>query len=141
MQTFLPFPDFTLSAKCLDDSLLVKQVAEVLTVYKILKYHKHGWDEYPVCKMWYGHLGVLGWYYTVLHSVAKAQNLTMLPIKGVELPEMLVMGSPVIFPSWIGSPALHRSHQSNLLKRNEKHYRFWFGTTVPKNLDYHWPVR
>ncbi len=43
-------------------------------------------------------------------------------------------------PPWLGDPALHRSHQSSLLRKDPEHYgRFFPG--VPDDLPYEWPVR
>lgn len=133
MQTFLPFPDFGLSAVCLDNERLGKQRLEALTIYVTLRDGKDLWKDHPAVRMWRGHLGALAWYYNVILSTWKHRGFknTM---------EFLNTGFPVIFPPWVGNKDFHRSHQSNLLRKNEDHYRLWFGTTVPKNLDYFWPV-
>lgn len=33
---------------------------------------------------------------------------------------------PMILPPWLGDADFHISHQSELLRRDEKHYRTWF---------------
>ena len=43
-------------------------------------------------------------------------------------------------PPWIGWDTFHLSHQSNLVRKDPKHYRKFF-PTVPDNLPYIWPVR
>jgi hypothetical protein len=43
-------------------------------------------------------------------------------------------------PSWLGEPALHRSHQSALVRKLPEHYRPLF-PEVPDDLPYVWPVR
>lgn len=42
-------------------------------------------------------------------------------------------------PAWLGSPALHRSHRSALLRKDPAHYGPLFGT-IATDLDYVWPV-
>lgn len=135
MQTFLPFPDFGLSACCLDDQRLGKQRLEALTIYTTLRDHREIYAEHPAVKMWKGYLGALAWYYNVILSTWKHRGFknTM---------EFLPLGFPtIIFPPWLGNREFHRSHQSNLLRKDENHYRIWFGTTVPKNMDYYWPIK
>ena len=43
-------------------------------------------------------------------------------------------------PSWLGVVDFHKSHQSNLLRKNKEHYQRFF-KNVPDNLDYMWPVQ
>jgi hypothetical protein len=42
-------------------------------------------------------------------------------------------------PPWLGDPALHRSHQSSLLRKDPDWYRPLFPDT-PDDLPYVWPV-
>jgi len=42
-------------------------------------------------------------------------------------------------PHWIGRQSLHRSHKSNLLRKNTEYYGE-FCWNVPNNLPYVWPV-
>ena len=42
-------------------------------------------------------------------------------------------------PPWLGDPALHRSHQSSLVRKDPAHYRRFF-PDVPDDLPYVWPV-
>lgn len=41
---------------------------------------------------------------------------------------------------WLGDPAFHASHRSNLLRKNAEHYGA-FGWTESPDLEYVWPVR
>lgn len=43
------------------------------------------------------------------------------------------------YPPWLGNPAFHAAHRSNLLRKNAKHYS-QFGWTEPHDLPYVWPV-
>jgi len=42
-------------------------------------------------------------------------------------------------PSWLGDPAFHRAHQSNLLRKDPEWYG-QFGWEVKNDLPYVWPV-
>lgn len=43
------------------------------------------------------------------------------------------------YTPWLGNPAFHAAHRSNLLRKDPTHY-FQFGWTEPHNLPYIWPV-
>lgn len=45
----------------------------------------------------------------------------------------------VLMPTWLGDPAFHASHRSNLLRKDFLHYA-QFGWTEPPNLEYVWPT-
>jgi hypothetical protein len=136
MQTFLPFPDFGLSLCCLDDARLARQRIDALAIYHILKENKTSQMHHPAVKMWKGYGRALGWYCNLSLSHLRYRNGGTHPS-----PDYINLGFPVIFPPWLGNHDFHRSHQSNLLRKDEVHYRLWFGTTVPKNLEYVWPVK
>lgn len=134
MQTFMPFPDFALTACCLDDDRLNKVRFEALAIYRVLRGEQKA-EPHPAIEMWRGYDPLLAWYYNIMLSTWKHRghsngNLERIPNTGF----------PIIFPPWIGNREFHRSHQSNLLRKNENHYRLWFGYSVPKNLGYIWPV-
>jgi hypothetical protein len=42
-------------------------------------------------------------------------------------------------PEWLGRPEFHRSHQSNLIRKDPEYYGPVFAG-VPSDLEYVWPV-
>lgn len=63
MQTFLPYPDFAQSAKCLDRARLGKQRVETLQLLSINPSSgKKGCANHPAYKMWSQNLGSLCLY-------------------------------------------------------------------------------
>jgi hypothetical protein len=46
---------------------------------------------------------------------------------------------PAVAPPWLGDEQLHRSHQSNLIRKDPGFYRPLF-PDVPPDLPYVWPV-
>lgn len=50
-------------------------------------------------------------------------------------------GFEVDLPEWFGDKDFHRSHASNLIRKNPEHYRPIFGDDVPDDLPYIWPVK
>ena len=137
MQVFLPSADFSVCASVLDDLRLGNQCyRECLTLFN------GGWRHHPAAKMWAPHRGLLAWYALALaeelskrkrfsaHTASKWQAFWLLA--ATELPEPDA-------PSWLHDTNLHRSHQSNLVRKDPEHYRrFW--PDVPDDLDYIWPV-
>src|SRR5437660_2118775 len=118
MQTYLPFPDFGLSTACLDDRRLLQQRIEAHFLYYVIKDGKENWKDQPIFKMWRGHLPALAWYHNL--AVSRLLYRGLLSQEGLDwLP--LHTGYPILFPSWIGNRAFHRSHQSNLLRKDEAH--------------------
>lgn len=144
MQTFLPFPDFARSARVLDRRRLGKQRVETLQVLRAATVPGYGWYRHPATAMWDGHLPALvaygramvdewtsrggadstGWQ--IREFAPEAWDAW--PDDGVAQP-----------PPWLGDDALHRSHRSNLLRKDEELYRAVFPHD-PAGLDYVWPL-
>lgn len=142
MQTFLPYPSFTASAEALDYRRLGKQRVETFQLLRALTVPGHGFRHHPAAKMWDGHLPALASYGLVMTDAWIAQGRAdtvrakILPFA----PE--VDGIPqedLDLPPWLGDPALHLSHQSNLIRKDAEFYRPMFGD-VPDDLPYVWPV-
>lgn len=138
MQTFLPFPSFTASAKVLDYRRLGKQRVETLQILNALSDPSYGWQNHPAVKMWRGHAGWLvdygliicdawlnrGYKDTCRDKIAKFEKL---------------FTSANAKPSWLGNEAFHLSHQSNLIRKDPSHYGPLF-PGVPSDLPYIWPA-
>ena len=166
MQTFLPFSNFKLSAQVLDNKRLGKQRVECLQILKTLKKGPHictecnypfsygccgghgkpkstPWYNHPAVKMWEGYEQALMYY---LHAMCyewvvnrgfkdtcweKSIQVGFSPPNVGQEPQM---------PPWMGNEEFHKSHQSNLLRKNKDHYgKFFMG--MVDNLPYVWPVK
>ena len=57
----------------------------------------------------------------------------------VVLCEQHELAADGLLPPWLGDHALHRSHQSSLVRKDPAHYRRFF-PDVPDDLPYVWPV-
>jgi hypothetical protein len=44
----------------------------------------------------------------------------------------------VVMPPWFGFDEFHKSHRSNLLRKDHEYYSKYFDE--PDNLEYYWPV-
>lgn len=138
MQTFLPYPDFDESAKCLDRQRLGKQRVEVLQILKALM-NNGGWANHPATKMWRGYVPAL-----VCYGVSICTEWRHRGYKDTCLSKMLgfydigLHSFRLELPYWIGDSDFHLAHKSNLLRKFPEYYgKFW--KDVPDNLPYVWP--
>lgn len=131
MQTFLPYSDFILSAKCLDYKRLGKQRVEAFQILKSLRTNS-GWINHPATKMWRGYECSLTLYMNemIREWISRGYNNSMV----IEL----VSHSNPPNPTWFGDERLHSSHRSNLLRKDPEYYKKWNWTEV-NNMPYFWP--
>ena len=134
MQTFLPYPDFTLSARSLDRQRLGKQRVEALQLLK------GSWPNHPASKMWRGYRRALAAY-----GIAVCEEWIRRGYKDTCKGKMEALAppppeeEPLVLPPWVGDPAFHRAHQSNLVRKKPDHYAPLF-PDVPDDLEYLWPT-
>ena len=140
MQTFLPLPSFTRSAAVLDRQRLGKQRVECVQILQTLLNQRTAWHNHPAVLMWAGYERALLQYTIAVldewnrRGYRNEKVLTMLePVHSV------LKDEPLVMPAWVGRRRFHRSHQSNLLRKNPAHYGV-FGWNVPDNLEYVWSV-
>ena len=142
MQTFLPYPDFKMSAACLDDKRLGKQRVECLQILRCLSGITKGWRNHPAVKMWHPYVGYLNLYGKAICKewIKRGFKDTCLQ----KIVQATIAFGPYAYkygkPAWLGDPTFHASHRSNLLRKNPEHYGR-FGWTEPDDLPYVWPVR
>lgn len=140
MQTFLPFEDFQLTAKVLDNRRLGKQRIEVVQTLQCLWGFRQGWGHHPVCGMWRDFEEALGWYGVEICREWQSRGYKdqcehqILSFFGGDIhwePEL---------PPWLGLLDLHVSHRSALVAKNPEFYGPLFPEVEPV-VDYVWPVR
>ena len=139
MQTFLPYPDFAASARCLDRQRLGKQRSECLTLVKALM-NGGAWSNHPAARMWRGHGGCLLLY--GLKVCAEWINRGYRDTCHEKMCDLLAhfsSGEALSNPDWLGDPTFHASHRSNLLRKDPEWYG-QFGWTECDLLPYVWPV-
>jgi hypothetical protein len=149
MQTFLPYPSFRQSAKCLDTKRLGKQRVECKQILIALGYgvgENEGnpnsrWRSHPAVRMWRGHEFYLADYSLAVCAEWKFARgyRDTLHKQFYRLWTRLGMARDWPAPSWLGMPELHASHRSNLLRKNAAHYGC-FGWLEHDGLEYVWPV-
>ena len=134
MQTFLPYPDFSFSARTLDQKRLGKQRVEAIQVLRGLTQPTYGWRHHPAVKMWAGYEEALARYgldicavwcatgradtcaTTLTADLAAACGTTAVRTQN----ELAIAGD---LPPWLGDEDLHRSHRSSLVRKDPEFYR------------------
>lgn len=150
MQTFLPYADFERSARSLDLKRLGKQRVETVQVVRALTRPGYGWASHPAVLMWKGFEEALGrygltccqaWTDLGFGDTCALTISTDLRAAGVDtIRTQLALAAAGELPSWLGDEAVHRSHQSSLLRKDQEHYLPLF-PDIPHDLPYVWPVR
>jgi hypothetical protein len=148
VQTFLPYADFELSARCLDTKRLGKQRVECIQVLRGLTVPGYGWRHHPAVKMWRGYEEALGRYALTCCEVwtelgfddtcaaTIGADLASAGVRSVRSqPELAEAGA---LPRWLGDEEFHRSHRSSLVRKDADFYRPRF-PDVPDDLPYVWP--
>lgn len=143
MQTFLPSPSFTASARFLDNQRLGKQRVEAKQILIALDVsvgeHRGNtasrWRNHPAVKMWRGFEPALARYAATVCQVWRQRGFrdTLL-----EQFESICGDEPCLAPPWLGFDAVHSSHRSNLLRKFPEWYGR-FGWSESQDLPYVWP--
>lgn len=134
MQTFLPFPNFKKSIQILDSKRLGKQRVETYQILNILlnRTEKKGWINHPAVRMWKNYESALQLYqnYTISEWIKRGfeNNMSF---------ETLLIEARM--PFWLGDEKLHRSHRSNLLRKDWEYYSIYFNEDP--TLPYYWPSK
>jgi hypothetical protein len=135
VQAFLPYADLTASSAALDDRRLGKQRVETFQILRALTWPTYAWKNHPAVKMWRGFVPAL-----VAYGLENCAEWTHRGYADTVAEQLLAWGSPSSYdlPPWFGLDALHRSHQSSLLRKDPSYYGLLF-PGVPDDLPYHWP--
>lgn len=138
MQTFVPYDDVIRSVRVLDSKRLGKQRSETMIIYNTLTgVYQKGWPNHPAVKMWkdaeqgllhyglevcsewqrrgYKDNGTLDWFHDRIQWTDRWD-----------------------MPWWWGREDVHRSHRSQLLAKDELHYKQYF-PREQAGLPYVWP--
>lgn len=150
MQTFLPYPSYRKSASVLDDRRLNKQIVECEQIIKALENPDYGWQHHPAVNMWRGKYANLVKYGVAMYDEwqrrfddgerggkrdhKSGERITR------RYRDLAPFADSLKPPSWLGNEALHRSHRSCLLAKDEQYYRrFWPELKAAHKVDGHWP--
>ncbi len=150
MQTFLPYPDFAATARILDQRRLGKQRVEALQVLRALTVPDYGWRHHPAAGMWAGYEEALTCYglaicreWSAAGRADTCATTLRADLRGStgrsQVRDQASLAAAGELPPWLGDEALHRSHQSALVRKDAARYRPVF-PDVPADIPYVWPV-
>ncbi len=139
VNTFLPWPDEQKTAKSLDNKRLGKQRVEALQILRANLGLTKGWRNHPAAVMWRGHEGALAQYICAMCDEWEARGyVDNVRAQVLELWKVNNFSNESFNrPWWWGKHKFHRSHKSNLKRKDPDHYRF----DVPDDLPYTWPTQ
>lgn len=143
MQTFLPYPDFEETMRCLDYRRLGKQRVEARQILDLLVSPPERpslWQRHPAVLMWKGYEAALALYHdaAIREWVKRGYNNNM--EFRAEWDPLGFGKRPVVMPWWLGDERVHSGYRSNLLRKDPTHYG-QFGWTEPHDLPYEWPTK
>jgi hypothetical protein len=163
VQTFLPYPNFARSAAVLDRARLGKQRVECLQLIKTLTLRSDkGWSNHPCARMWRPNVSLLLAYGLVVcrqwtdfgyrdtcaeKMIRQVDDHLCDPERAIWCAEKttkardwgeVIITCDIKVPSWMGKYSLHRSHMSNLVRKDADIYRPKF-PSVSDTLEYFWP--
>lgn len=132
MQTFLPYPDFVVSAKILDYKRLGKQRVEAKQILNVLlnRTTTYGWRNHPATNMWRGYENALKHYHNaIIEEWVRRGYKNNMPLESID--------TNISYPPWFGREDFHASHRSNLLRKSS--YYSKYNWTEGPDLPYVWP--
>lgn len=131
MQTFLPYPNFAVSAMYLDYRRLGKQRVEARQLLTAVQ-SGGAWSNHPAARMWRGYEVALALYGDVMirEWVRRGYNNSM--------PDDLGSSVGCEMPHWLGDPEFHAAHRSRLLMKDPDWYG-QFGWAEEPGREYIWP--
>jgi len=137
MQTFLPYPDFAASAKTLHMKHLGQQRNETVQLLKTITGLSRGWANHPAAVMWRGFAPALQAYGFAICDEWMRRGYK--DTRKEVMTSLVIPVYPIVYPAWLGVPAVHAGYRSNLLRKKPEWYAQW-GWQEGPDLPYVWPV-
>ncbi len=111
---------------------LGKQRVECLQILNALRRGTGGWIHHPATRMWRGYEDCLCLYASIICTEWKFRGMEDNLLRKFKHPRY------GLTPPWLGDRNFHRSHQSNLVRKNG----LWYGKLfngIRNDLPYIWP--
>lgn len=145
MQTFMPYDDFSWSARVLDDKRLGKQRVETMQIMQTIYLGAGGLARlnHPGVQMWVGYeRALLAYQQAVCYEWTSVRGFndtcwdkTRLVFLDANPDPMSI---PLIPPPWMGNDEFHIMYQSKLMRKDKEHYSKWF-PGMPDDIPFVWP--
>jgi hypothetical protein len=147
VQTFLPYADFSASARSLDSKRLLKQRVECLQIMKALtgQYKPSvGWVWHPATLMWRGaERWLLDYQRAVCAEAVRrgTEDTCLAKTREIHARYVTKTGDEgLAIPLWAGVPGFHEAMRGNLLRKDPDHYGPLF-PNADAEAEYVWPAR
>lgn len=117
MQTFLISPNFSDTAKVLDNQRLNKQIIEARQIFQVVSGKSKGWASHPAVKQWMGFPIAISDYYMdmVLEAGGNRGMNPSIDNEIVDFANDNATNPNPPYPAWITDERVHISHKSRLL--------------------------
>jgi hypothetical protein len=99
-----------------------------------------GWSNHPAAKMWKGYECALMRYQVAVCEEWLSRGYKDTCLEKTRMIHAAHHAGDLRVPPWLSDAAFHRSHRSNLLRKNPEHYSQFPGFEVPNDLEYVWPI-
>jgi Pyrimidine dimer DNA glycosylase len=124
-----------------DRARLGKQRVETYQILRTLLGYSKGWANHPCVRQWKGYEWQL--YIYGLNICQEWRNRGYKDTVRDKMMDMMnkypALYHPNRIPPWLGDEKYHKSHRSNLLRKDPVWYGQW-GWKEPNNLSYVWPL-
>lgn len=144
MQTFMPMFKYQDSVRALDDARLNKQILECSQILDCILDPTKGYQNHPAVNMWRGHEKALCTYGGAAAAAWRDRRGTGIDRQAWFYNKHIELGTTkgirkdsILIPPWVGDLHFHRSHRSNLMRKDPRYYD-WEG--APENMPYVWPL-
>lgn len=135
MQTFMTNHDYAIVSYQLDNKRLGKQRVETYQIMRSLTGISGGWINHPATQMWQGYEYSLAEYGLQMCEEWLSRGFKdSLYQRFADALDSLPYSKQ---PWWVANSSLHKTHQSNLLRKDFAHYSQHF--QVQDDLPYVWP--
>ena len=137
MQTFMTDVDYATVSYQLDNKRLGKQRVETYQILRSLTGVSSGWQNHPATQMWKGYEYSLAEYGLQMCEEWLSRGFKdSLYQRFADALDSLPYSER---PWWVSDDSLHKTHQSNLLRKDFTHYSRYFH--IQNDLPYVWPLR
>ena len=138
MQTFLPYRNFSMSARALDNKRLGKQRVEAKQILLALRDPENRWRNHPAVKQWRGYEGKLALYGARMCTEWLRRGFQDSLRPWFMTQWLLSSDRSQRDPPWLGCEKYHASHRSNLKRKDPEYYEHF---EEPPILAYYWPSK
>lgn len=137
VNVFIPYDNFEVCARCLDNKRLYKQIVECKQILNAIKGETKGYANHPATVMWKRYPHALRRYQIscIREWLNRRWMLDFETITDLDKRYAWKQGAltrDTLMPHWWGDKDIHDSHKANLYRKDPEHYKqFNLGIDMP----------